>query len=35
MFLVIDCEFNRRWYPDLIGMTFINPPSYAIVKEIN
>lgn len=32
MFIVVDCPFNRHWYPDLIGRTFTNPPSYAVVR---
>lgn len=29
---VTDCEFNRRWAPDLIGQKFDRPPSYANVN---
>ena len=32
-FLVTECEFNRQWYPRLIGKTFDTPPSYARVRD--
>lgn len=28
-YLVVDNEFNRAWYPHLVGQVFANPPSYA------
>lgn len=34
MFLVVDNEFNRAWYPTFIGKTFTNPPSYAVVQPV-
>jgi hypothetical protein len=34
MFKVVDNEFNRAWYPTLIGQVYDNPPSYAIVERI-
>lgn len=33
-YLVIDCPFNRINYPNLIGLTFQKPPSYAVVNKI-
>ena len=33
-FHVIDCEFNRAWYSDMIGMTLPYPPGYAAVEVI-
>ncbi len=33
-FIVIDNEFNRTNYPDLVGKIFDSPPSYAQVKPI-
>lgn len=35
MFIVIDNEFNRANYPDLINKSFSNPPSYATVKQLD
>jgi hypothetical protein len=32
IYYVIDCEFNRTNYPELIGSMPNNPPAYAIVK---
>jgi hypothetical protein len=32
---VIDCEFNRANYADLIGKTFVDPPSYCAVELID
>lgn len=29
VFVVVDCEFNRRNYPSLIGKEFTQPPGYA------
>jgi hypothetical protein len=34
MWIVVDCEFNRFWYAELIGKVFEIPPSYARVKRI-
>lgn len=34
MWIVIDCEFNRAWYRDIIGKIFDIPPAYAIVREL-
>jgi len=34
MFIVIDCEFNRANYKDMIGKIFKNPPGYASVIEL-
>ena len=34
MFEVVDCEFNRYWYPELIGKLFDNPPSYCMVRKV-
>lgn len=34
MYLVVECEFNRANYPDLIGIVYEEPPSYAIVKVL-
>ena len=28
MYLVLNNEFNRRYYPSLIGQRFVNPPLY-------
>ena len=33
-FTVIDNEFNRANYADLIGLTFNSPPSYAHIKAV-
>jgi hypothetical protein len=33
-YLVVDCEFNRINYPDLIGRIFDEPPSYVHVRPI-
>ena len=27
-YLVLNNEFNRRYYPHLIGQRFVNPPTY-------
>lgn len=35
MYLVKDNEFNRHWYPELIGLKFDSPPSYAIVEIVH
>lgn len=35
MFLIIDCKFNRAWYPELIGQIVDEPPTYAAVRVIN
>lgn len=35
VFLVIDNNFNRSHYPDLIGKTFSDAPAYAQVKVIS
>ena len=37
MFRVVDNEFNRAWYRDIIGKLYSvdNPPSYALIEEIN
>jgi len=29
MYLVLNNEFNRRYYPSLIGLRFLNPPIHA------
>ena len=29
MYLVLNNAFNRRYYPSLIGLRFVNPPTYA------
>ena len=29
MYLVLNNEFNRRYYPSLIGLRFVNPPIHA------
>jgi hypothetical protein len=34
LYLVIDCEFNRNWHPELINTLHSIPPSYLIVKQI-
>ena len=34
-FQVVDDDFNRSHYKDIIGKTFDSPPSYAHVKKIN
>lgn len=31
---VIDCDFNRLNYPDMIGRSFYPAPSYARVEPI-
>ena len=28
-YLVVNNEFNRRYYPSLIGLRFVNPPIHA------
>ena len=28
-YLVLNNEFNRRYYPSLIGLRFLNPPIHA------
>ncbi len=33
-YLVLDCAFNREWYPHLILEAFDIPPSYAIVQPV-
>ena len=33
-YVVVDNEFNREWYSDMIGMSFDNPPAYAAVKKM-
>lgn len=33
-YLVVDNDFNRANYPNLVGKTFDSPPSYAQVKVI-
>jgi hypothetical protein len=33
-YIVVDDDFNRVHYPDLIGKTFDNPPSFAKVKTV-
>jgi len=32
LWIVTNCEFNRQWYSDIIGLIYICPPSYAIVE---
>ncbi len=34
IFYVVDNDFNKAHYPDLIGKTFENPPGYAQVKVV-
>lgn len=34
IFYVVDNDFNRAHYPDLVGKTFENPPGYAQVKVV-
>lgn len=34
VFYVVDNDFNKKNYPELIGKTFENPPSYAQVKVV-
>jgi hypothetical protein len=35
VFLVIDCEFNRAHYPNLIGKVYEgSPPSYIVLEII-
>lgn len=31
---VVDNEFNRQWYPELIGKTYERPPAYVQVKPV-
>lgn len=33
-FIVVNTEFNRKNYPDLINKLYIDPPSYVMVKKI-
>jgi len=33
MWKVVDSQFNRQWYKDLIGQTFEKPPAYCQVVE--
>lgn len=33
-FYVVDNDFNKKNYPDLVGKIFDNPPSYAQVKVV-
>ena len=33
-YLVVNCEFNQKYYSDIIGKVYEIPPSYAIVKEV-
>jgi hypothetical protein len=35
MYLIVDCSFNRQWYPHLINKYCNNPPAYAYTKEIH
>ena len=35
MYRVVDSDFNRKIYPDLIGKISTSPPSYAMVKEVS
>ena len=30
VYLVLDCSYNREYYPGLIGMRLDNPPTNAI-----
>ena len=32
--LVLDCEFNRMWYPYLVNQIVLTPPAYAPVHRI-
>jgi len=32
MYVVVDNEFNRANYPNLIGKRFLSPPGYVQVK---
>lgn len=32
-YLVINCEYNRLHYPQLIGQTFDSPPELAVVED--
>jgi len=34
VYFVVKNEFNKHWYPDIVGKYYINPPAYAMVKEI-
>ena len=34
LYLVIDCDFNRAWYDDIIGDLFESQPSYVRVKIV-
>ncbi len=33
-FVVVDNEFNRAHYKDIIGKIYDNPPSYAAVEKV-
>lgn len=33
-YYVLDCGFNRQWYPDLIGKILDAPPAYAACATI-
>jgi hypothetical protein len=33
-YLVVDNEFNRTNHPDIVGQTFDEAPSFAMVQEI-
>lgn len=33
MYYVVDNVFNRHWYPQIIGKRYVNPPSYAAVRD--
>jgi len=33
-YIVVNCEFNQKYYSDIIGKVYEIPPSYAIVKEV-
>jgi hypothetical protein len=34
MYLVVDNDFNRANYPDMIGTTHVNPPSFVNVQKV-
>ena len=34
IYYVINCEFNRINYPELINIMYSNPPDYVIVKAL-
>jgi len=34
MYLVLNNQFNRNHYPHLIGLRFVNPPTYAQVRKL-